>query len=383
MKYLPLIWRGLWRKRLRTIFTLLSIVMAFALFGVLQGVDQSLKQLVNGARLNVLSISNPASLPLPLAYLEQIKAVKGVKRVTHQSILIGYYQSLTNIVPVLAVDLDQFFAVYDPIIKVDAADLAALRRMRTGALVTRGMAERLHWKIGDHVPIHALNVPKQDGSQDWTFDIVGYFTIPEQGDRTLMLMGYPYFDTARRTDPGTVLQYIATIGDASQAPVISNAIDNLFANSPSRTFTQTERASAQAQLAQLGDLDFFVDAVVAAAFATLLLLTGTTLMQAYRERISEIAVLKTVGFTDEAAASLLLAEGLLLTVGSAAIGLLLANGFLGVLPGLLAGQLPRTQVTPLVALAGMSAAVVLALACAVPPAWQARRLSIVAALAAR
>lgn len=383
MKYFPLIWRGLWRKRLRTIFTVLSIVMAFALFGILQGVDQSLKQLVNGARLNLLNVTNPASLPLPLAYLEQIKAVKGVTQVTYMSILIGYHQSLANIVPVLAIDLDQFFTANDPVIKVDPADIAALRRTRTGALVTRGMAERLHWKIGDHVPIHSLSVPKQDGSQDWTFDIVGYFSIPEQGDRTLMLAGYPYFDTARRTDPGTVQQYQVRIADAAQAPVLSNAIDNLFANSPNRTFTQTERASAQAQLAQLGDLDFFVDAVVAAAFATLLLLTGTTLMQAYRERISEIAVLKTVGYTDRGTAALLLAEGLLVTLGAAAAGLLVANGFLGLLPKLLAGQLPKTQVTPLVALAGMSCALLLALACALPPALKAQRLSIVAALATR
>jgi putative ABC transport system permease protein len=383
MKYFRLIWRGLWRKRLRTIFTLLSIAMAFALFGVLQGVNQSFKQLVNGGRLNVLVINNPSRLPLPLADLAQIKAVKGVTAVGYYSLMIGQYQSPGNIVPILAVDLDQFLAITDPLVKVDAADVAALRRTRTGALVTRGMAQRLHWKIGDHVPIHVLNAPKKDGSQDWTFDIVGYFAVPQQGERTLMLAGYPYFDTARSKDPGTVDQYSATIADASQAQVIGNTIDNLFANSPTPTRTQTERANAQAQLAQLGDLDFFVNAIVAAAFATLLLLTGTTLMQAYRERISEIAVLKTLGFTDEGAAGLLLAEGTLLSVGAAALGLLLAQGFLSQLPGLVGGQLPRTQVTGLVAAAGMGAAFVLAVACALPPAWKARRLSIVAALATR
>jgi putative ABC transport system permease protein len=383
MKYFRLIWRGLWRKRLRTIFTLLSIVMAFALFGILQGVDQSLKQLVNTGRLNVLYVQNPASLPLPLADLGEIKAVKGVTNVAHQSLFIAQYQSIRNIVPVLAVDLDQFFAVDDPLVKVDPADLAALRRLRTGALVTRGMAQRLHWKIGDHVPLRALNAPKKDGTSDWTVDIAGYFSVPQQGDRNLMLIGYPYFDAARSTDPGTVGQFMAVIADASQAQVIGNAIDNLFANSPNRTLTQTELASAQAELAQIGDLDFFVNAVVGAAFATLLLLTGTTLMQAYRERLGEIAVLKTLGFTDEGAAGLLLAEGLLLNLGAAALGLLLAQSFLAVLPTLLNGRLPRTQVTPVVAAAGMGAALVLALACTLPPAWQARRLSIVAALAGR
>jgi putative ABC transport system permease protein len=381
MKYFRLIWRGLWRKRLRTIFTVLSIVMAFALFGVLQGVDQTFKQLVGRGRLNVLAISNPAGLPLPLADLEQIKAVKGVTNVTYQSLFIGDYQSPRNIIPVLAIDPDEFLPLAVPLVKVDAADVAALRRTRTGALVTRGLAERQHWKIGDHVPINGLNAPKKDGSLDWTFDIVGYFSLPEQGERSLMLVGYPYFDTARRMDTGTVAQYAATIADASQAQRIGKAIDEMFANSPYPTLTQTERANAQGQLAQLGDLDFFVDAVAAAAFATLLLLTGTTLMQAYRERIGEIAVLKTLGFTDAGAGGLLLAEGLLLNLGAAALGLLLAKGFLAVLPKLLGGQLPQTQLTPTVAAAGMGAALLLALACALPPAWQARRLSIVAALA--
>jgi putative ABC transport system permease protein len=383
VKYFALIWSGLWRKRLRTTFTLLSIVVAFMLFGILQGIDTSFKQLVDTGRLNVLVTTNPAGLALPLADLEQIAAVKGVLRVSYFALLIGDYQSPRNIVPTLVIDPDQFFPLFDPIIKAPAADIAALRRTRTGALVTRGMAQRLHWKIGDHIPIHALNASKKDGSADWTFDIVGYFSLPGQGERSLMLAGYPYFDTGRATDAGTVTQYMESIADASQASVIANAIDNLFANSPSRTRTQTEKANAQSQLAQLGDLDFFVDAIVAAAFATLLLLTGSTLMQSYRERISEIGVMKTLGFTDGGTAGLLLIEAILQCVGAAALGLLVANGLLGALGALTAGQLPSVRVSPIVFVSGIAAAIVLALVAALPPAWHARQLSIVAALAGR
>jgi putative ABC transport system permease protein len=383
VKYFGLIWGGLWRKSVRTLFTLLSIVVAFLLFGTLQGIDTSFKQLVDKGRLNVLVTTNPASLPLPLADLQQIQAVKGVKAVTYWSIAITSYQTPGNIVPILVVDPDKFFQVYDPVIVASAKDVAALRNNRTGALVTAGMAQRNHWKIGDRVPVKALNAPKKDGTSDWTFDIVGFFSIPDQGDRNIMLAGYPYFDTARSKDPGTVDRYVMNISDASQGPVIANAIDNLFVNSPARTHTETERANSQSQLAQLGDLDFFVDAIVAAAFATLLLLTGTTLMQSYRERTSELAVMKTLGFTDGGTAALLLIESVLLCVGAALVGLGVANVLLNVVGRLLQGALPAMHLPTITFLAGLAAALALALISALIPAWNARRLSIVDALAGR
>jgi putative ABC transport system permease protein len=384
MKYFRLIWSGLWRKRTRTIFTLLSIVMAFALFGILQGVDASLKQLTEKGRLNVLVTNNPAGLALPLAHFAQIQAVKGVTHATYYSLLIGYYQTPLNAVAVLAIDPDHYFELQKERMTVAPADLAAFRRTRTGALITDALAKRNHWKVGDHIPLRAINATKKDGSSDWTFDIVGYFDLPDnpQRETSIMLMHYSYFDTARATDSGTVQMYVETIAQASQAPVMANAIDNLFANSPNRTHTVTEKAFAQTAVAQLGDLDFFVDTIVGAAFATLLLLTGTTLMQSYRERISEFAVMKTLGFTDGGVAALVLCEAILLSVGAAALGLLTAQGLLRMLQSLV-GTLPGFHVPQSVVLTGIAAAVLLALVGAMPPAWQARRLSIVNALATR
>ncbi len=383
MKFFRLVWAGLWRKKVRTIFTLLSIVIAFVLFGTLQGIDTAFKQLVDQGRLNVLVTQNPAGLPLPLADLSQIEAVHGVTGVTYRSLFIGDYQSLRNIVIVLPIDTAHYIALNRNIFSVSPTQLAAFQHDRTGALITESLAQRLHWKVGDHVPVHALNAQKKDGGSDWTFDIVGTFDLPNNPSReqSLLLMNYDYFDTARAADTGTVLSYQVNIADASQAAAISNTIDNLFANSAHRTLTQTEKASAQGQLAQIGDLDFFVEAIVGAAFATLLLLTGSTLMQAFRERIHEFAVMKTLGFTDGGIATLVVSEAILLSVGAAVIGLLLAHALLPAVGALAQGQIPGLHLPWIVFGAGIAGGVLLALASVLPAAWRARRLSIIDALA--
>ncbi len=385
MKFFRLVWTGLWRKKVRTIFTLLSIVVAFLLFGMLQGIDTTFKQLVDQGRLNVLITQNPAGLPLPLADLSQIEAVHGVTRVTYRGLFIGDYQRLPNIVIVLPVDSESFFPE-NPMFSVTSAQRETFLHSRTGALASQTLAERFGWKVGDHIPIHALNAAKKDGTSDWAFDLVGTFDIPDSPirDEPILLMNYPYFDTARAADEGTVQLYQETIADASQAAVVGNAIDNLFANSPNRTHTETERATGQAQLAQLGDLDFFVEAIVAAAFATLLLLTGSTLMQAYRERTHEFAVMKTLGFTDGGVSVLVLSEAVLLTVGAAVLGLLVAHQALPALGSVMASfGAPGLTLPWIVFAIGIGFAVLLALVSALPPALRAKRLSIIDALAVR
>lgn len=387
MNYLLLVWTGLWRKKARTIFTLVSIVVAFALYGMLQGIDTTLKQSANRGRLNVLVTRSPAGSPLPLADLPAIEAVRGVIRVTPRSLFVGDYQSPRNIVVVLPIDPDSFFAV-NSTYRVSPAERAAFRRTRTGVLVAQGLAQRLAWKIGDQIPIHAINAQTKDGTSNWTFQVVGTFDIPDDPtrDQPLLLMNYPYFDTARATDTGTVQFYQEAIADASQATTVGNAIDDLFTNSPDRTRTETERSDAQGQLAQIGDLDFFVEAIVAAAFATLLLLVGSTLMQAYRERIHEFAVMKTLGFTDRGISMLVLSEALLLTLGSAVLGLLVAHVMLSGLAALMtraAGAAPALGLHWIVFAIGVGFALLLALASALPAAWRAQRLSIIDALAVR
>lgn len=386
MKFFRLVWTGLWHKKTRTIFTLLSIVAAFLLYGMLQGIDTTFKQVVNQGRLNVLVTTNPAGLPLPLADLSKIQSVHGVTGVTYRALFIGHYQSPRNLVVVLGIDAESFLA-QNPMYRVSAEARAAFLHTRTGALVSQSLAERLGWKVGDRIPIEALNAMKKDGTSNWTFEIVGTFDMPDSPARQapLLLTGYSYFDTARAMDSGTVQLYTETIADASQATAVSNTIDTLFTNSSSRTRTVTERENAQGQLAQIGDLDFFVDAIVAAAFATLLLLTGSTLMQAYRERIHEFAVMKTLGFTDGGVCVLVVSEAILLTVGAAVLGLLIAHAMLPALSALMArrGAPMSLHLPGSVFAIGLGFALLLALLSVLPAAWRAQRLSIINALAVR
>lgn len=385
MRYFRLVWTGLWRKKVRTIFTFASIVFAFLLFGTLQGIDTMFDQLVAAGRLNVLYTSNPAGLALPVADLSPIQAINGVTRMTYESRFMGSYQSVRNVIIVLAIDAASFFSVNSDF-RAPRSARAALLRTRTGALVARSLAEQFGWRVGDQIPIRAFNAPKKDGTGDWAFDIVGTFDIPDSPvrDTPLLLVNYAYFDAARAQDAGTVQFYEEMLADASQATEVGNAIDNLFANSPARTVTETERANDQSQLAQLGDLDFFVEAIVGAAFATLLLLTGTTLMQSYRERTHEFAVLKTFGFTDLSVSMLVLSEAVLLTVGAAVLGLAIAHALLPAIGRLMARVgAPGLRMPSIVWVIGIGYAVLLALAGALLPAWRARRLSIVDALAVR
>jgi putative ABC transport system permease protein len=383
VKYLRLIWSGLWRKRTRTIVTMISIVVEVLLFATLQGIGTSFKQLVDSGRLNVLVTSNPSGLPLPMSYLRQIEAIPGVSAVIYQSQLIGYYQAQRNVLFGVALDPEAFFS-FDPRgFTLPAEQLRAFTQTRTGIVITPSLAERLQWKVGDRVPFRALQGVKKDGNPDWTFEVVGIFDTPGGVGREqpLFFMSYRYFDEARATRNGTVQLYSVKIDDPSRAGEISAAIDARFANSSVPTRTDTERANAQAQLAQIGDLDFFVTAIVGAAFFTLLLITATTMLQSYRERVRDFAVMKTVGFTDGALAVLVLSEALILSGIAALIGLLSAGvllqvvGRAGARIGFAGIHLPWT-----VLVAALVAALVLALVSALPAAWRAKKLSIVEAL---
>ncbi len=381
MKYFRLIWAGLWRKRARTAFTLLSIAVAFALFGVLQGVNSALNRLSEAGRLDVLLTASPSGLSIPLAALSQIQQIPGVTAVTFRSGFIGYSQSTGNPVPVAAVDPQNALLAMPPDSKVPDAELADFKRTRTGALISARLAERMRWKIGDHVPVQGIDLPKKDGSTVWTFDIVGIYDNESAPAQLGLVMNYRYFDAERAGDNGTVQLYVEKVANPPQAAEIAAAIDGRFVNSGNPTHTDTERGYAQAQLAEIGDLEFFVDAVVGAAFATLLLLTGSNMMQSFRERIAEFAVMKTMGFSDRILAALVLCEAVLLCAGAAAMGLIVASVLLREMGNASGGNIPSISLSWSVVLHGIAAAAAIALVSTLPAAWRAKRLAIVDALA--
>ncbi|MTJ80067.1 MAG: FtsX-like permease family protein [Telmatospirillum sp.] len=378
MKYIPLVWSGLWRKRTRTILTFASIVVAFLLFGLLQGVNAAFGVGVQSSRLDRLYVQSRVSFtdPLPMGHLAQIQTVKGIDGISYANWFGGYYQDQKNFVFSYPVEAETYFALY-PEIRIPPEQLQALLKTRTGALVGSELARKFGWKIGDKVPLKSQIWTHPDGTSDWVFDIVGIFDWPGDANQSrAFYFNHTYFDEGRAFGKGTVGWYIVHLADVTKGPEVGKAIDALFANSPNETKTQNEKESTQAFLRQFGDINFIVSSIIGAVFFTLLFLTGNTMMQSIRERLPEFAILKTLGFTDGAVLALVLAESLLLCLTAALIGLGLAalmfpylKAFVGVL------SLPL-QVVSL----GGGLAVLLALVIGGIPALKAKKLVIVDSL---
>jgi putative ABC transport system permease protein len=385
MKYFPLIWATLWRKKTRTIFTLLSVVIAFLLFGVLETIDYAFANPssgITGADKLITTNKYSITLPLPFADAQQIRSVPGVAEVTWITWFGGYYQESKNFVFALPIDTDTYFNVHKNEFIVSDGQMQAYRNTRTGALVNVALMKKFGWKVGDKVPLHStIWTQKKDGSLDWTFDIVGSYDVkdPTQAgaQASNLLFHYELFDEGRSYGKGEVHWFEERVGDPSQASAISNRIDALFANSPNETKTQPADDFTMAFVKQFGDIGFVLRAILGAVFFALLFLTGNTMMQSVRERIPELAVLKTLGFGDGKVLGLVLAESLLLCAIAAAIGLALSFAALPIIKMGLQG----VQLSPKALIPGIGAAVLLAFIVGMPPALRAMRLNIVDALA--
>ena len=386
MKYLPLLWATLWRKKTRTIFTLLSIVVAFLLFGVLETVDYAFSHPSTGvAGADKLITVNKYSITfsLPFADLQQIRGVPGVDEVTWITWFGAYYQESKNFVFAMPIDTESYFNLHRGEFILDAAQLDALRNARSGVIVNAALMKKFGWKIGDRVPLHSTIWTQRNGSLDWNFDIVGTFDAKDatqaNQQASTILFHYETFDEGRSFGKGDVGWFEERIGDPAQAAGIASRIDALFANSPNETKTQPAADFTLAFLKQLGDIGFILRAILAAVFFTLLFLTGHTMMQSVRERIPELAVLKTLGFSGGQVLGLVIGEALLLSIIGAGVGLALSFAALPIIKQGLQG----VELSPRAVLPGFGVAIVLAVVIGLPPALRAMRLNIVDALAGR
>lgn len=381
MKFLPLIWSGMWRKPGRTILTLMQVIAAFALFGVLQGMKTGVDTAIAGARADVLFVA-PATfggLPLPRAYVERLKSVPGVKTVEFADGLLGTYQKPTQPVYVLAIEAsDVWLTLIPEVFQVSPKDLEELRKTRTGALISADIAKEYGWRIGDKIPLTST-ILQSNGSGAWSFDIVGTFSAREIGQGGYIVANYAYLDEARALAKGTVRNFYAVAADPKQAAVVTEAIDNIFANSSHETRTASFKEMAQQQMQSIGDLDFAIRSIVSAVLVALLFSVATMMMQTTRERTPELAVLKTLGFSDRAVFFLLVGEAVVACVVGAIIGLGLAM----VAFPYAAKFVPGLSIPMVVIEVGVMGAVLVALISASVPAFRASRLEIVDALAGR
>jgi putative ABC transport system permease protein len=383
MKYFSLVWAGLWRKKTRTIFTMISIVIAFLLFGLLQGINQGFGTALANLDVDRLYVSARTSMTdgMPISYLSRIRAVPGVRAVSMWAYFGGYFRDGRTPIPAFATDAPALFKVYKEI-KIRPEYIEAMEKTRTGVLIGEALATKHGWKVGDRIPIGTSIWTNKSGSNTWEFDVVGTFDASEYGAGfPTFYLNYSYFDEARAFGTGDVHYYIVSVQDPTQAQRISQQIDAMFSNAPVETRTQTESALAQSQLKQLGDINFIANAIVGAVLFTLLFLTANTMMQSVRERTSELAVLKTLGYSDAKVLTLVLVEALLLCLFAAALGVgLAALVFESAAMQTLFGNFSMPAV---VGLMGAGMALLLAFVSGLPPAWRARQLNIVDALAGR
>jgi len=381
MKFLSLVWAALARKKARTILTLLSIIVAFLLFGMLDAVRVAftVRDTLEGAARLVVSSKLSIIQPLPYADLAQIRRVPGVEAVAFANWFGGIYQERKNFFANFAVS-PNYLDLYPEFVLPEDQRQAFLET-RTGTIVGENLARRYNFRVGDRIPLQATIFPHKNGDNTWTFDLVGIYHTRETRDRNQedqMLFHYDYFDEGRTFGHGTVGWFMVKVGDPDQAQQVAQAIDRLFANSADETKTQTEKQFTLDFVKQVGDIGLIVSSIMGAVFFTILLLTGNTMSQAVRERIPELAVLKTIGFSNRHVLWLVLGESLLLAVIGGSLGLLLAMAGAGALSAAFRGG--AFAVGAQSWLHGIMIMLVLGVTVGLPPAWRAMRLRIVDAL---
>ncbi len=326
MKFLHLVWSNLKRRKLRTLLTVLSIVVAFLLFGFLCAIKAALTGGVSMAGIDRLVVRHKVSIIqlLPQSYEARIEQIPGVASAAHQTWFGGIYQDPKNFFPSMPVMPEKFLAMFPEFVLPESEKQAWLKT-RAGAIVGRTTAQRFGWKIGDRVPISSPIWGRPGHEHNWEFEIVGLFDGAKKGtDTSQLFFHYDYFDEARVRGKGMVGWYTVRIKEPDRAAEIARKIDEEFANSPYETKTEPEGAFAQAFAAQIGNIGTILIAVLAAVFFTILLVAGNTMAQAVRERVEEIGVLKAMGFSNTLVLALILGESCLLAGVGGFLGLGLA-----------------------------------------------------------
>jgi putative ABC transport system permease protein len=387
MKYLHLVWAALFRRKTRTLFTLLSVLAAFLLFGLLDSVRTAFANAsgsIAGVDRLVTMSKVSFTMSLPKSLLPRIQAVPGVGEVSYANWFGGIYQEPKNFFPNEAVAAN-FLDLY-PEWLLPEAQRKAFKETRTGAIIGESLARKFNWKLGDKIPLQATIFPKKDGSNTWIFDVVGIYHVRDpklKGQENALFFNWDYFNEAAQFGGGsTVGWYAIKLADRNRADPVAQAIDRLSADSDHETKTQSEQSFTAALVSQFANIGLIVGAIMGAVFFTLVLLTGNTMAQAVRERVPELAVLKTIGFSSQSVLGLVLAESVLLLLGGA-IGVALSAVVVDVVRAKLGENLPLAPLDAAVWLRGLALMILIGLVVGALPALRGMRLRIVDALSGR
>jgi len=379
MRFLSLVWAGLWRVPIRTILTAISIAIAFVLLGLLQGVNAGFERAIDRANRNALVVQTrvSGSGPMPISYVEKIGRISGVTYVAPRAYFY-YSPGEVDGVGALATYPDVFFRLMNNFVATSES-LDRMRNTRTGMLATSPLLEALHWKVGDTVTVGS-ETPRFDGSREWIFTIVGTIDTPEARTPSyLSVINFDYFDESRYDNRSTADAFYVRIDDPTKAVVMSKAIDRRFANSSHETRTRSQQARAESVAKQMGDVKFFTNAIMGAVLFTLAFLTGNTLRQSLQDRSRDFAIQRAIGYSGGHVLGVAFAEALLLYIPPALLGL----GIARLLAPLWVEAFGTILVSPKVAMTGLICAVCLAFVGAVLPASRLSRMPVALALRKR
>jgi len=383
MSDLVLVFKNLFRKKLRAILMVVSILVAFAIFGMLASFEWAFNAGQDSAQADRLVVVNKINMSqqLPVSYFNRVAGIDGVKEVTHLNWFGGYYQDPKNFLTVFAVEPGSYLKLYgSDYIYQPHAQLAFLRE-RTGALVGERMMTKWGWKVGDTIPISSNIYFTTDRSQTWDVKIVGTFSgRTAHNDTNFMVIRYDYFDENRAVMKDLIGWLVLRTTSPALNDKVAKTIDATFANSPYETSTDTEKAFTKAFAAQLGNIALIVGLVVGAAFLTILMIVGNTMAMSIRERTREIGVLKTLGFSGQRILRMVLGESILLALIGGIPGLGLAVAAIFAVRDDLAQFVPTLTVPPAVLAAALALMLALGILTGLFPALNAMRLKIATAL---
>ena len=383
MKYLHIVWRNMMRRKIRTIFTLLSIFVTFVLFGYLMAIRSAFSMGIDLAGADRLMVLNKISIimPIPASYNQRIKGIEGIKDVTFANWFGGYYQETKNQFPNMAVDAENWFRMY-PEFVVPPDQHKAWLADRQGAIIGADLAKRFKWKVGDRVPLQATIFSGQN-RRSWEFNISGIYDSPVKGtDKTQLFFHWELLnEVLKDTSFGNrVGWYVVKVNDPDQSPAIAKQIDTMFANSPTETKTDSEKNFVAGWAKQIGNISLITQLIAAAAIFMMLLVTANTMAQSIRERTSELAVLKTLGYSDGRVLSMVLMESCVIALVGGLAGLAVSWTLVTVGGDPTGAFLPQFYFPPVDVALGVFMVVMLGLAAGAIPALQAQRLRIVDAL---
>lgn len=380
MKYFALLRANLFRKKLRTTLTIGSFAVALFLFGLLTVVRGAFNQGVDIAGADRLVVINKVSLinPLPLAYRDRILRIPGVKFVTFDNWFGGVYIKESNFFAQFAIDVDNQRNVF-PEFKVPDDQWNSFVEDRQGAIVGADTAKRFNWKVGDRVPIRATIF----GGDTWEFNIRGIYTAPQGNDLSQFWFQHKYLDERTKFLKGTVGWYTVKLENPDDAVRVAKTIDDMSANSPFETKTETEKAFATSFAKQAGNIEFLIFAIGIVVLFTLLLVTGNTMAISVRERVGELAVFKAIGFSDRFVLFFVLCESLLIAVIGGLLGLAACKGFtiLVTKTGMLSGGFIQLfHLSGMAMLLGLGLSFIVGILAGILPAFSAMRLRVALAL---